>query len=77
MKRAYLLMSLALLLAGCQNDPEGGGNATVEDLKPTQTGTTGVGGGSISGDPLNDPKHPLYKTLQARSIYFDYDSDAI
>jgi peptidoglycan-associated lipoprotein len=79
MKRAYLLISLALLLAGCQNDPEVSDTAApVSDLKGAQTGTqTTIDSTRMSGDPLTDPKHPLYKGLQARSIYFDYDSDAI
>jgi peptidoglycan-associated lipoprotein len=76
MKKAYLLMSLALLLAGCQNDPAATDAVPVSDLSGKST-QTGVDSTSMSGDPLTDPKHPMYKALQARSIYFDYDSDAI
>ena len=79
MKKILVLVSLVALLAGCASDPAVDTGAKVEDRDTLakKDGTSGMDTSSISGDPLTDPKHPLYKALQARSIYFDYDSDAI
>lgn len=78
MKKIIAIAALAMLIAGCSSTP------TVDSSAPVQEGTTPSGPSagavderSMAGDPLNDPNHPLYKSLQARSIFFDYDSDAI
>lgn len=79
MKKTLVLVSLVAVLAGCASDPAVDTTAPVEsrDTLAKKDGQSGINDGTISGDPLTDPKHPLYKSLQARSIYFDYDSDAI
>ena len=78
MKKILVMMAaLAVLLVGCKSDPAIDG-APIEDLSTKGTPTDrGVQTNNLSGDPLNDPKHPQYKQLQARSIFFDYNSDAI
>lgn len=79
MKKTLAIAAFAVLFAGCASQP------TTDDAAPVQEGatpssqpsTSGVEGRGVAGDPLNDPSHPMYKQLQARSIYFDFDSDAI
>jgi peptidoglycan-associated lipoprotein len=72
------------LLAGCQSTPDAEKPADVEERKPAPPGPTttpipptGVPGTAIT-DPSKDPrlKDPA-NILSKRSIYFDFDSDAI
>jgi peptidoglycan-associated lipoprotein len=81
MKKILTAIACAALLAACSTTPTDEG-AAVESRTPG--GATGqpVPGGGVSGsqlggagkvDPLKDPSSPLSK----RSIYFDFDSDAI
>ena len=77
------------LLAGCSSTPKDEG-AKVEDRKPsvatttpttpqttpprTDPGATGVKPQStVGGDPLKDPSN----ILSRRSVFFDYDSNAV
>ena len=86
MKRWMTMFAVVGLLAGCSSTPKDEG-AKVEDRTP-QTGTaqpptttttpprdktTGVQPPSVSGDPLKDPSN----ILSRRSVFFDYDSNAV
>lgn len=78
MKQMIALAAIAVLIAGCSSTP------TTESGAPVQEGASqsGATSGAVSdraavGDALTDPNNPQYKALQARSIYFDFDSDAI
>jgi peptidoglycan-associated lipoprotein len=78
MKKIIAIAAFAMLIAGCSSTPTTDGGAPVQEGTAPSGPTTGaVDGRSMAGDPLNDPNHPLYKSLQARSVFFDYDSDAI
>ena len=79
MKKTLIALSFTALLVGCANDPVSDTTAPIVDGsgKSTSGTQTGVDTGSMKGNPLTDPKHPLYQSLQARSIFFDYNSDAI
>jgi peptidoglycan-associated lipoprotein len=82
MKKWLFAAACVLVLAGCATTGTEEG-AAVEDRAPAGTGATGQPvqpggpGGTPIGpgvtDPLKDPKSPLSK----RSIFFDFDSDAI
>ena len=72
---------LAILLAGCQQNPPAEKSATVEERNvtpganagATTSGTTGAnvaGAETGQGNPLHDPRNILSK----RSVYFDFDS---
>ena len=80
MYKAALYIAVASVLAAC------GGSETKPDVpvRDTSASTTqsGTGSGSTSsglttstvkGDPTKDPNNILYK----RSVYFDYDSNAV
>jgi len=74
----------AVLLAGCQSTPEPEKPADVEERKPAPPPTTTqpVTKPPVTGTPITDPsKDPRLKDpaniLSKRSIYFDFDSDAI
>ncbi|MCX7891255.1 MAG: peptidoglycan-associated lipoprotein Pal [Burkholderiales bacterium] len=81
MKKILAAIACAALVAACSTTPTDEG-AAVESRTPG-TGATGqaVPGGGVTGtpigggavDPLKDPSSPLAK----RSVYFDFDSDAI
>lgn len=79
MKKILAIAALAILVAGCSSTPTMEEGAPVQEGSSVQPGasTGAVDGRGIGGDALNDPSHPMYKQLQARSIFFDYDSDAI
>jgi peptidoglycan-associated lipoprotein len=85
MKRWMMMFAVAGLVAGCSSTPKDEG-AKVEDrtpqtAQPPSTTTTapsgdktaGVQPPSVSGDPLKDPSN----ILSRRSVYFDYDSNAV
>ncbi len=75
----------AILLAACQSTPETQAPAGVEDRSPgdKQPPTTKpIAQPPVTGTPITDPsKDPRLKdpsnVLSKRSIYFDFDSDAI
>jgi peptidoglycan-associated lipoprotein len=85
MKQIALYLVIAGLAAACASNEkqeapvtERGGSSTT----PSQAGTGGSSGssstraqqdGRVAGDPLHDPSSPLAK----RSVYFDYDSNAV
>ncbi|MGA8054407.1 MAG: peptidoglycan-associated lipoprotein Pal [Burkholderiales bacterium] len=87
MKRFLLggVCAAAIVLAGCASTgttPEGaavedrtpgGAGATTQPVPPGGTGTQPIPPGRTGVDPLKDPSSPLSK----RSVYFDFDSDAI
>ena len=75
-----------ILLAGCQSTPDDQAPADVEERKPgatpPPTTTKPIPPTSIPGTQITDPsKDPRLKDpaspLSKRSIYFDFDSDAI
>jgi peptidoglycan-associated lipoprotein len=85
MKRILVIVAVTAFLAACSSTPD-----SEQAPAPVEEGKTGAPGGTapvtrqpiettpIGGDPnkdprLNDPKNILSK----RSIYFDFDSDAI
>ena len=76
-----IAIACAALLAACSTSPTDEG-AAVESRTPGGAAGQPVPGGGVTGtpiggagkiDPLKDPASPLSK----RSIYFDFDSDAI
>ena len=75
----------AALLAGCQSTPDAEKPADVEDRKPGPPPgptTKPIPPTTIPSAPITDPsKDPRLKdpanVLSKRSIYFDFDSDAI
>ena len=72
----------AALLAGCQSTPDAEKPADVEERKPTPPTAKPVPPTTIPSTPITDPsKDPRLKDpaniLSKRSIYFDFDSDAI
>ena len=73
----------AALLAGCQSTPDAEKPADVEERKPAPGPTTKpIPPTTIPSTPITDPsKDPRLKDpasiLSKRSIYFDFDSDAI
>jgi len=84
MTRIILAAAVAVLLAACQSTPDTQAPAGVEDRTPGDKPTTvkpippsGPPGAAIT-DPSKDPrlKDPA-NILSKRSIYFDFDSDAI
>ena len=82
MKNAALIIATALLAAACASQ-DTKTEAQVDDKsKPLADSRGSTGSGTvkptpppdrISGDPLKDPNSPLYK----RSVYFDFDSNAV
>lgn len=80
-------LMLALLLAACKSTPMADKPASVEDKSPAGASTTttdsgadtnsikelNVDGAATGNSPLNDPNNILSK----RSVYFDFDSDAV
>jgi len=78
MKKILAVAALAMLIAGCSSTPTTEGGAAVQEgAAPSGPTTGGVDQRGMAGDPLTDPNHPMYKSLQARSVFFDFDSDAI
>jgi peptidoglycan-associated lipoprotein len=85
MKRILAIAALAAFVAGCSSTPDEQTPAPVEDAK------SGAGGPStgpvtsqpipvtpIGGDPNKDPRlTDPQSVLSKRSVYFDFDSDAI
>jgi peptidoglycan-associated lipoprotein len=81
MYKAALYIAVASALAAC-GGPETKPDVPVRDTNTstTQSGTGGSGSTSsglttstVKGDPTKDPNNILYK----RSVYFDYDSNAV
>ena len=73
-----LLLSAALLLAGCPNPNavREGDDAVAGTPGDVQPGSEGIGlgdQGMLDASPLNDPASPLSK----RTIYFEFDSSKI
>ena len=84
MTRILLAAVVAALLAACQSTPETQPPAGVEDRSPGDKGpvTKPIAQPPVTGTPITDPsKDPRLKDpaspLSKRSIYFDFDSDAI
>ena len=86
MKRILAAAALAAFVAGCSSTPDSEqAPAPVEDGKPGVSGpSTGPVTGQpipttpIGGDPNKDPSLTDPKSiLSRRSVYFDFDSDAI
>ncbi|MGQ0748979.1 MAG: peptidoglycan-associated lipoprotein Pal [Betaproteobacteria bacterium] len=86
MRRMLTGMAIASLLAACASTPDEQEAAKVEERLPTAkptapakpvdpgaTATKPLDTGKVAGDPLKDPANILSK----RSIYFDYDSNAV
>ena len=86
MKRILAIAALAAFVAGCSSTPDAEQTpAPVEEGKPGASGpstapvtrqpieTTPIGGDPNKDPRLTDPKSILSK----RSVYFDFDSDAI
>jgi len=83
MKNAALYITVAVLGAACaSNEPQK--DAAVTDRSTSVPNTTASAGSGSSttrpntadmprGNPLNDPNSPLAK----RSVYFDFDSNAV
>ena len=80
MKNVALYVALALLAAACASNEKK--DAPVTDRTPsTQQPTTGSTGSTtrptqdtnVTGDPTKDPRNILSK----RSVFFDYDSNAV
>jgi peptidoglycan-associated lipoprotein len=85
MKRILAFAALALLVA-CSSTPDSEqAPAPVDDSKPGASGPSTapvtqqpIGTTQIGGDPNKDPRLTDPKSvLSRRSVYFDYDSDAI
>ena len=84
MKRILAIAALAAFMAGCSSTPESEqAPAPVEDGKAGGPSTAPVTGQPIpitpiGGDPNKDPRLTDPKSiLSKRSVYFDFDSDAI
>ena len=83
MKNIALYIAIALAAAACASNETKDTAPSVSD-RSTATQTPSAGGTSsttqpqrpmdrVAGDPLHDPNSPLAK----RSVYFDYDSNAV
>jgi peptidoglycan-associated lipoprotein len=80
-----LAAAAAILLVACQSTPDTEAPAGVEDRtpgKPPATDVKPIPPSGPTGTPITDPsKDPRLKDpaniLSKRSIYFDFDSDAI
>ncbi|SNR62722.1 peptidoglycan-associated lipoprotein [Methylobacillus rhizosphaerae] len=81
-KNIVMSVLLVAMLAACSSKAvKETPQAAVEDKSPAvsqttggnETATSGVSDSSLSSNPLTDPNNILSK----RSVYFDYDSDAI
>jgi peptidoglycan-associated lipoprotein len=77
-------IALAVLLAGCQQNPPAEKGAAVEERSVTPgTGTgastSGTTGGNVAGTQAaqGNPLHDPHSILSKRSVFFDYDSYAI
>src|SRR5262245_6704314 len=84
MTRILLAAAVAVLLAACQTTPETQPPAGVEDRAPgdKEPAAKPIAQPPVTGAPITDPsKDPRLKDpaniLSKRSIYFDFDSDAI
>jgi peptidoglycan-associated lipoprotein len=83
MRRILTGLFIAGLLGACASTPDEQEGAKVEDRVPSakppakpaepSTATKPLGTGKVAADPLKDPANILSK----RSIYFDYDSNAV
>jgi len=84
MTRILYAAAIAILLTACQSTPETQAPAGVEDRSPGDKApaTKPIAQPPVTGTPITDPsKDPRLKdpsnVLSKRSIYFDFDSDAI
>jgi peptidoglycan-associated lipoprotein len=84
MKRWMTMIAVVGLLVGCSSTPKEQEGAKVEDrapsvatpttpAQPREASTAPVQQQSTSGDPLKDPSN----ILSRRSVFFDYDSNAV
>ena len=85
MKQLALYLAIAGLAAACASNEkkdapvtERGGSSTTQPQASTGSGGAGSTtrsqpGTGVAGDPLRDPSNVLSK----RSVYFDYDSNAV
>lgn len=82
-KRLVMSALLAMMLAACSSKGVKDTPASVQDKSTSTQGagtastdttkTEAITDSNVSGNPLNDPSNILYK----RSVYFDFDSDAV
>jgi peptidoglycan-associated lipoprotein len=80
MKNIAIYLGLAILAAACSSTPkteapitEGGKTTTPSTGTGTGSTTTPANQGMVEGNPLHDPSNILSK----RSVYFDFDSNAV
>ncbi|HET7402068.1 MAG TPA: peptidoglycan-binding protein, partial [Usitatibacter sp.] len=84
MKQLAICLVIAALAAGCaskEKQPDAGVTDRSAGTTPPSTSTTPSTSSTttpnrdtnVSGDPLRDPNNVLYK----RSVYFDFDSNAV
>jgi peptidoglycan-associated lipoprotein len=83
MKNAALYIALALLAAACANKEVQKDAAVTDRSSSVPNANAGTGSSSattrpntadaVRGNPLTDPNSPLAK----RSVYFDFDSNAV
>jgi len=80
MKNIAVYLGLAILAAACSSTPkteapitEGGKTTTPSTGTGTGSTTTPANQGMVEGNPLRDPNNILSK----RSVYFDFDSNAV
>jgi peptidoglycan-associated lipoprotein len=85
MKSWITVIAVVGLLVGCSSTPKEQEGARVDEAKPTMTtptpttpprdttASTPVQQQQVAADPLKDPNN----ILSRRSVYFDYDSNAV
>ena len=83
MKKAILYILVAIAAAACASKETSDTGPAVSDRSTAVPSPNASSGGSttqqqrptqpIAGNPLTDPNNPLSK----RSVYFDYDSNAV
>ena len=77
MKKFFAILTVLAVMAGCKSTPTDEAPVESRDGKIPTVDARGVDGGIVKGNPWSDPSHPLFNALKQRSVFFDYDSDAI